>query len=101
MKANWGRKEKVLRGNALWIANWCCGAIGECKNVMMDYLSCVKKMRGLNAEECRGLAKSYLGCRMDRLVSPSLPLGGACMGVLDGWDGSEVLRNILANWNCG
>ena len=35
---------------------------------MMGYLSCIKKSKGLNDEECRGLAKSYLGCRMDRYV---------------------------------
>lgn len=39
---------------------------GECKHVMTRYLSCIKKVRGLNDEECRNLAKSYLGCRMDR-----------------------------------
>ncbi|CAK7242468.1 MAG: Cytochrome c oxidase assembly protein cox19 [Sporothrix thermara] len=39
---------------------------GECKQVMMDYLSCMKKVKGVNENECRSLAKSYLGCRMDR-----------------------------------
>ncbi|GAW20202.1 hypothetical protein ANO14919_096990 [Xylariales sp. No.14919] len=39
---------------------------GECKHVMTRYLSCIKKVKGLNDEECRNLAKSYLGCRMDR-----------------------------------
>ncbi|CAK7205842.1 Cytochrome c oxidase assembly protein cox19 [Sporothrix eucalyptigena] len=39
---------------------------GECKQVMMDYLSCIKKVKGVNEDECRSLAKSYLGCRMDR-----------------------------------
>lgn len=42
------------------------GDLGECKDVMMGYLSCIKKSKGMNDEECRGLAKSYLGCRMDR-----------------------------------
>ncbi|KAL1888643.1 Cytochrome c oxidase assembly protein cox19 [Sporothrix stenoceras] len=39
---------------------------GECKQVMLDYLSCMKKVKGVNEDECRSLAKSYLGCRMDR-----------------------------------
>ncbi|KAF2963251.1 hypothetical protein GQX73_g10326 [Xylaria multiplex] len=39
---------------------------GECKHVMTRYLSCIKKVKGLNDEECRNLAKSYLACRMDR-----------------------------------
>ncbi|RDW71984.1 hypothetical protein BP5796_08018 [Coleophoma crateriformis] len=39
---------------------------GECKDVMTSYLSCMKKVRGMNNPECRNLAKSYLACRMDR-----------------------------------
>ncbi|KAK4154024.1 putative succinyl-CoA ligase subunit alpha, mitochondrial [Chaetomidium leptoderma] len=39
---------------------------GECKDVMMSYLSCIKKVKGMNEDECRMLAKSYLACRMDR-----------------------------------
>ncbi|KAJ2972345.1 hypothetical protein NQ176_g7215 [Zarea fungicola] len=39
---------------------------GECKSVMTEYLACMKKARGVNEHECRGLAKSYLSCRMDR-----------------------------------
>lgn len=39
---------------------------GECKDVMTKYLSCIKKVKGVNDEECRNLAKSYLACRMDR-----------------------------------
>lgn len=35
---------------------------------MIGYLSCIKKAKGMNDEECRSLAKSYLGCRMDRCV---------------------------------
>lgn len=33
---------------------------------MQAYLSCMKKVRGVNEDECRNLAKSYLACRMDR-----------------------------------
>jgi cytochrome c oxidase assembly protein subunit 19 len=33
---------------------------------MRNYLACMKKVRGVNEDECRGLAKSYLACRMDR-----------------------------------
>ncbi|KAI1365613.1 putative cytochrome c oxidase assembly protein Cox19 [Xylaria arbuscula] len=39
---------------------------GECKHVMTRYLSCIKKVKGMNDDECRNLAKSYLSCRMDR-----------------------------------
>lgn len=43
-----------------------CRVIGECKDVMMGYLNCMKQKRGMNDPECRNLAKSYLSCRMDR-----------------------------------
>jgi cytochrome c oxidase assembly protein subunit 19 len=33
---------------------------------MKSYLSCMKKVRGVNEDECRDLAKSYLACRMDQ-----------------------------------
>ncbi|KAK4648714.1 Cytochrome c oxidase assembly protein cox19 [Podospora bellae-mahoneyi] len=46
---------------------------GECKDVMMSYLSCIKKVKGINQDECRQLAKSYLGCRMDQFVTPQPP----------------------------
>ncbi|KAI1807350.1 hypothetical protein F4811DRAFT_550028 [Daldinia bambusicola] len=39
---------------------------GECKNVMTKYLSCIKKVKGVNDNECRNIAKTYLACRMDR-----------------------------------
>ncbi|KAH8665748.1 hypothetical protein BGZ60DRAFT_488723 [Tricladium varicosporioides] len=39
---------------------------GECKDVMMSYLSCIKRVKGTNEAECRNIAKSYLSCRMDR-----------------------------------
>lgn len=38
---------------------------GECKQVMKRYLTCIKKVKGVNVDECRELAKSYLACRMD------------------------------------
>lgn len=40
---------------------------------MMSYLSCIKKVKGVNQDECRQLAKSYLGCRMDQFVTPQPP----------------------------
>lgn len=45
-------------------------SLGECKDVMTRYLACMKKVKGTNDPECRNIAKSYLACRMDRLVSP-------------------------------
>ncbi|ROW16129.1 hypothetical protein VPNG_01821 [Cytospora leucostoma] len=44
---------------------------GECTDVMKRYLTCIKKVKGVNENECRELAKSYLSCRMDRnLMAP-------------------------------
>ncbi|KAH7085779.1 hypothetical protein BKA63DRAFT_27113 [Paraphoma chrysanthemicola] len=45
---------------------------GECKDIMLSYLRCIKSHRGSNDPECRNLSKSYLSCRMDRYV-PSHP----------------------------
>ncbi|ROV91801.1 hypothetical protein VSDG_06498 [Cytospora chrysosperma] len=39
---------------------------GECKQAMSQYLSCIKKVKGVNRDECRELAKTYLACRMDK-----------------------------------
>lgn len=41
-------------------------AAGECKQVMSQYVSCIKKVKGVNVDECRELAKAYLACRMDK-----------------------------------
>jgi hypothetical protein len=38
----------------------------------MSYLSCIKKVKGVNEDQCRMLAKSYLTCRMDRCVTHRL-----------------------------
>lgn len=40
--------------------------VGECKQAMSQYLSCIKKVKGVNRDECRELAKTYLACRMDK-----------------------------------
>ena len=45
--------------------------LGECKDIMLSYLRCIKSHRGTNDPECRGLSKSYLSCRMDRYVPSS------------------------------
>lgn len=42
---------------------------GECKHLITDYLKCLRSRRGVNDDECRKLAKGYLGCRMDKYVS--------------------------------
>jgi cytochrome c oxidase assembly protein subunit 19 len=37
---------------------------------MSEYLTCLKKARGMN-DQCRGVAKSYLECRMQHnLMAP-------------------------------
>lgn len=33
---------------------------------MSSYLACIKKVKGVNEDQCRDLAKAYLSCRMDR-----------------------------------
>lgn len=33
---------------------------------MSVYLACIKKVKGVNENQCRDLAKAYLSCRMDR-----------------------------------
>lgn len=33
---------------------------------MTNYLNCMKKVNGVNEDECRNLAKSYLACRMEQ-----------------------------------
>lgn len=33
---------------------------------MSVYLACLKKVKGVNDNACRELAKQYLSCRMDR-----------------------------------
>ncbi|AAS51879.2 ADL041Cp [Eremothecium gossypii ATCC 10895] len=38
---------------------------GECTAQMMEYLNCMKLVRGENAPNCRLLARNYLKCRMD------------------------------------
>jgi hypothetical protein len=48
---------------------------GECKNFMTPYLACIKKVKGVNEDQCRELAKAYLSCRMDRWVAASASLG--------------------------
>ncbi|KAJ4417455.1 hypothetical protein N0V85_001842 [Neurospora sp. IMI 360204] len=33
---------------------------------MTTYLACIKRVKGVNEDECRSLAKAYLACRMER-----------------------------------
>ncbi|KAK3498129.1 hypothetical protein B0T13DRAFT_250472 [Neurospora crassa] len=46
---------------------------GECKHVMTTYLACIKRVKGVNEDECRSLAKAYLACRMERWVAATTP----------------------------
>ena len=38
---------------------------------MKSYLGCLKKVGGMNDNECRNIAKSYLACRMERFETTS------------------------------
>lgn len=58
-----GAKGEGMRGNCADTT-----AAGECKDVMVSYLSCMKKVKGMNDPECREFAKAYLTCRMDKYV---------------------------------
>ena len=70
---------------------------------MTKYLDCLKKVKGVNENECRNVAKSYLACRMDRYdrlsqfpcASPShsLSLLPANTRSSVGW---VALRNLMA-----
>lgn len=42
---------------------------------MKSYLACIKKVKGVNENQCRELAKAYLSCRMDRSVPTCLAQG--------------------------
>lgn len=33
---------------------------------MKAYLACIKKVKGVNEDQCRDIAKTYLSCRMDK-----------------------------------
>lgn len=41
---------------------------------MTTYLACIKRVKGVNEDECRSLAKAYLACRMERWVAATSPL---------------------------
>ena len=44
---------------------------GECKPIIAGYLRCLRRVRGLNDQECRMMAKEYLKCRMENnLMAP-------------------------------
>ncbi|KAI4268347.1 MAG: hypothetical protein L6R35_006775, partial [Caloplaca aegaea] len=60
-----------IRDTSLLILPPVLGNIGECKPIIKDYLLCLRRARGTNEEECRGLAKMYLKCRMENnLMAP-------------------------------
>jgi len=48
----------------------------ECKMHMASYLTCLKKAKGVNVDDCRMLSKAYLQCRMDRYVLSCLQMVG-------------------------
>ncbi|KAH6614851.1 hypothetical protein C7974DRAFT_402769 [Boeremia exigua] len=67
-----GLGQKVIRPNPPERGSFPLDHDGECKDIMLSYLRCIKSHRGTNDSECRNLSKSYLSCRMDRYV-PDLP----------------------------
>lgn len=46
---------------------------GECKSVMQVYLQCLKNNRSMH-NNCRGVSKAYLECRMERGLMLKEPL---------------------------
>ncbi|RYN17780.1 hypothetical protein AA0112_g11905 [Alternaria arborescens] len=66
-----GLGQKVIRPNPPERGSFPLDHDGECKEIMLSYLRCIKSHRGTNDPECRNLSKSYLSCRMDRnLMAP-------------------------------
>ncbi|KAI4913117.1 Cytochrome c oxidase assembly protein cox19 [Alternaria conjuncta] len=66
-----GLGQKVQKPNPPERGSFPLDHDGECKDIMLSYLRCIKSHRGTNDPECRGLSKSYLSCRMDRnLMAP-------------------------------
>ncbi|KAL8705443.1 MAG: hypothetical protein Q9201_001424 [Fulgogasparrea decipioides] len=62
---------------------------GECKYIIKDYLACLRKARGENQKECRGMAKAYLVCRMENnLMAPDEMRN---LGFMDE-EGKEVVK---------
>ncbi len=62
----------------------------------MSYLSCIKKVKGVNEDECRMLAKSYLTCRMDRWVIYGLPVVLSSFAVTEVHTNKGADRNLMA-----
>ncbi|KAI1476177.1 hypothetical protein F4774DRAFT_260598 [Daldinia eschscholtzii] len=75
---------------------------GECKAVMTKYLSCIKKVKGVNDEECRNIAKSYLSCRMDRIWAlPRKQIRLRVQKHRNGstYDNGRTNRRLSCGWN--
>ena len=58
---------------------------------MVNYLACLKRVRGHNDPACRDISKSYLKCRMDKyVVAP-------CTGLIgDSRSSRSMLTGLLA-----
>lgn len=56
----------------------------ECKMHMASYLTCLKKAKGVNVDDCRMLSKAYLQCRMDKYVMST---------------GNRIVKQTW-DWNC-
>ncbi|KAJ4362785.1 Cytochrome c oxidase assembly protein cox19 [Ascochyta clinopodiicola] len=66
-----GLGQKVIKPNPPERGSFPLDHDGECKDIMLSYLRCIKSHRGTNDSECRNLSKAYLSCRMDRnLMAP-------------------------------
>jgi len=69
----------------------------ECKMHMASYLTCLKKAKGVNVDDCRMLSKAYLQCRMDRYVMSTGDCScGANMEEADGKRAEERARRTTA-----
>lgn len=63
---------------------------------MTAYLACIKRVKGVNEDQCRELAKSYLTCRMDRCVTLLSTTDALWIRMADRVWLTELTRNLMA-----
>ncbi|UPX10687.1 Cytochrome c oxidase assembly protein cox19, variant 2 [Ascochyta rabiei] len=85
-----GLGQKVIKPNPPERGSFPLDHDGECKDMMLSYLRCIKSHRGTNDSECRNLSKAYLSCRMDRYV-PDLPSSPHSLSRCDNLPGPHPL----------
>ncbi|KZM18471.1 hypothetical protein ST47_g10413 [Ascochyta rabiei] len=88
-----GLGQKVIKPNPPERGSFPLDHDGECKDMMLSYLRCIKSHRGTNDSECRNLSKAYLSCRMDR----SLGTLGLEAARTQGRDAAALIPHLLSD----